>query len=135
MSIRMCRLFFWIAGAPENRPGGPWWYRDFFSDEDRTRFIDDVRRFLHEFVCCDDQLIPYGVDKRGGMIIIEPPPKCEMCKTKRVDMHKQPEGCPCCGWSGIEYAKEVEPSRQRCDCGEKPVCEDSKFCHTCGKEF
>lgn len=23
------RIYYWIKGAPENRPGGPWWYEEF----------------------------------------------------------------------------------------------------------
>jgi len=40
------RVYFWIDGAPEDRPGGPWWYKDFESDAWETseaqaeRFID-----------------------------------------------------------------------------------------------
>jgi hypothetical protein len=36
------RLYYWIKGAPENRPGGPWWYRDFSEQEGRDKFLQSI---------------------------------------------------------------------------------------------
>lgn len=92
MSIKYCRLYFWIAGAPEDRPGGPWWYRDFMSEEDRERFLDDVRPFLYQYVYSRNEEVPYHVDK--GMLRIQPPPSCSDCNDDA------PHGrCTVCGYS------------------------------------
>ena len=96
MSIRICRLFFWFDGAPEDRPGGPWWYRDFLSEEDRDKFIVDTRRFLHIFVICDVKDTPYRVDEASkGMLYIQPPPRCESA----CDCVGPRRTCTRCGWS------------------------------------
>lgn len=42
------RLYIWIRNAPENRPGGPWWYHDFFTAIDRKMFMDDVIPICHQ---------------------------------------------------------------------------------------
>ena len=42
----MRRLYFWFKGATWDRPGGPWWYRDFESFEEMSRFFRDVKPFL-----------------------------------------------------------------------------------------
>jgi len=38
----MYRVYFWISGAPHNRPGGPWWYRDFNFKSQAEIFINDM---------------------------------------------------------------------------------------------
>jgi len=37
------RLYYWIAGAPLDRPGGPWWYRDFETSDDLIRHLGQMR--------------------------------------------------------------------------------------------
>jgi hypothetical protein len=103
MSVRICRLFFWIAGAPEDRPGGPWWYRDFMSDEQRDAFLEDVRPFLCRFVLADVKDNPYKTDEVAkGILYIQPPPMCNFCEIDGpVNATKHPKGCPHCGWSGV----------------------------------
>jgi hypothetical protein len=57
------RLYYWIKGAPEGRPGGPWWYRDFGSRDQLNSFLGDLKPFLHAYaitsvaVEIDDSLI------------------------------------------------------------------------------
>lgn len=43
------RLYYWIKGVPENRPGGPWWCRDFFSSGERQAYFNDIVEFLHAY--------------------------------------------------------------------------------------
>lgn len=43
----MCRYYYWFKGASENRPGGPWWFRDFLCRADLDVFQQDVAGFLH----------------------------------------------------------------------------------------
>lgn len=30
----MTRVYWWFDGVDENRPGGPWWYRDFTAEDE-----------------------------------------------------------------------------------------------------
>lgn len=39
------RVFYWIKGAPANRIGGPWWYRDFSDFDEHVDFIRVVKPF------------------------------------------------------------------------------------------
>jgi hypothetical protein len=94
MTKERSRLFFWIDGAPEDRQGGPWWYQDFMSDEERDRFLDDTERFLHRYVCCGNTDMPHAHPTR----VVLPPPSCEDCK--RTCENEGPRGvCVYCGWS------------------------------------
>jgi len=43
------RLYYWIYGAPENRPGGPWWYRDFKTAAARDNFLAGIRSQLCKY--------------------------------------------------------------------------------------
>jgi hypothetical protein len=42
------RLYYWFKGAPDDRPGGPWWYQDFMSMREATRLLTDLFPFLHQ---------------------------------------------------------------------------------------
>lgn len=42
----MFRLYYWFKGAPENRAGGPWWYKDFESYNRRVMFLAALKPFL-----------------------------------------------------------------------------------------
>ncbi len=53
----MVRLYFWIRGAPENRPGGPWWCRDFENIFHRRTFLNDVRPYLYAPACTNAEEI------------------------------------------------------------------------------
>lgn len=50
------RLYFWFRGSDRNRPGGPWWYRDFHNADERTVFLDDIVSFL--FAYCEEDSLP-----------------------------------------------------------------------------
>lgn len=41
------RLYFWFKGAPRDRPGGPWWYRQFPNEWMLHRFLEDTKVFLY----------------------------------------------------------------------------------------
>ncbi len=56
----MYRLYYWIHGAPENRTGGPWWYKDFNTKDKRLRFFNNVVELLHDYEFVDDNLINHG---------------------------------------------------------------------------
>ena len=43
------RLYYWFDGAPVDRPGGPWWYRDFSKAEERDWFLLNTRPFLRRW--------------------------------------------------------------------------------------
>ena len=56
----MKRLYFWIKSAPSDRPGGPWWYRDFYEDSDcgpydqkLDSFLADLKPFLRTYAIED----------------------------------------------------------------------------------
>lgn len=64
----MVRLYYWFRHAPENRPGGPWWYRDFTSDDERELFIDDLIPLVKAY-CKVDSDLPVHDD----LMKIQPP--------------------------------------------------------------
>lgn len=43
------RLYSWYAGAPSDRPGGPWWYRDFTSTDRLNEYLNTQRYFLKAY--------------------------------------------------------------------------------------
>ena len=49
-----CRLHYWFRGAPEDRIGGPWWYRVFrdkpglSAATQRDRYLNTLKPFLHK---------------------------------------------------------------------------------------
>lgn len=45
----MIRFWWWIEGAPEDRPGGPWWWTDFPSRKEADVHFRTFRRFLHRW--------------------------------------------------------------------------------------
>lgn len=49
------RLYFWFKGAPEYRIGGPWWYRDFETDEKLHGFLSDAFRFLKSYAITEGE--------------------------------------------------------------------------------
>jgi len=42
----MIRIYFWFMGAPEDRLGGPWWYKDLLSSSEAKQFLEDMKPFL-----------------------------------------------------------------------------------------
>jgi len=42
------RVYYWMKGAPPDRPGGPWWYKDFHSDIEAYVFISDLWQFTKD---------------------------------------------------------------------------------------
>ena len=55
------RIYLWFKGAPEDRPGGPWWYHDFerTSDgyEEMLSFIQAMRPFAYAMIQVDNPAI------------------------------------------------------------------------------
>jgi len=47
------RLYYWVKGAPANRPGGPWWYRDFVNVRTRERFLEQAAALFHRWARTD----------------------------------------------------------------------------------
>ena len=45
------RLYYWLKNVSENRPTGPWWYKDFNNDVDMKDFFLDMRNIncLHAY--------------------------------------------------------------------------------------
>lgn len=43
------RLYSWYTNAPGDRPGGPWWYRDFTSTEALNKYLNAQIAFLHAY--------------------------------------------------------------------------------------
>lgn len=43
------RLYYWFQGAPADRPGGPWWYRDFENGGERNFFLLLCKPFLYRW--------------------------------------------------------------------------------------
>lgn len=37
----MTRVYYWFRGAPADRPGGPWHYRDFLTRKEAEEFLKD----------------------------------------------------------------------------------------------
>ena len=48
--MKIYRVYWWVKGAPEDRPGGPWWYNDFNTTKQRLDFIEPFRASLHKMV-------------------------------------------------------------------------------------
>lgn len=81
--MRFCRLFFWFRGADHRRIGGPWWYRDFYCEADRDRFLDDIYSFLYKYALDANRLPPYRTDQASkGVIYIHPPEGAEIIEVK-----------------------------------------------------
>ena len=43
------RLYYWYNGAPEDRPGGPWWYKDFKTRYERSEFLTCGHIFFKKY--------------------------------------------------------------------------------------
>ena len=43
------RLYYRYIGAPIDRPGGAWWYRDFLSNDERRFYVSDMAPHVAEF--------------------------------------------------------------------------------------
>ena len=42
-------LYYWFKSVPENRPGGPWWIREFELTSEMELFMADMKPFLHAY--------------------------------------------------------------------------------------
>ncbi len=49
----MFRLYYWYAGAPEARPGGPWWYKEFSTEQDARAYLETMLFALHAYAITD----------------------------------------------------------------------------------
>jgi len=63
----MYRFYFWFDNVPENRPGGPWWYRDFETIVARRDFVNDTRKFLKAWAYSE------GEERDPDLMNIRPP--------------------------------------------------------------
>ena len=45
----MYRFYYWFKGVNGDRDGGPWWFRDFNTEEQRLEFLDALEPFLFRF--------------------------------------------------------------------------------------
>ena len=43
------RFYYWLKGVPENRPDGPWLYKDFKRWEEREDFAENLIPSLHAY--------------------------------------------------------------------------------------
>lgn len=50
----MVRLYFWIKGAPADRPGGPWWFLDFENNEKLTAWHKRMQMMWHAYAIEED---------------------------------------------------------------------------------
>lgn len=74
------RVYWWLTGISADRPGGPWWYRDFRSEFGTRRLLNDLRPFCLEIrlVTFDGPVPPYSPWN------IEPPPDAEVWLTQET---------------------------------------------------
>lgn len=68
----MTRLYYWFLGAPANRPGGAWWYKDF---EDRCaldHYLVGLKPFLEAYSISTNvvELHPMDIRPQPGDSII-----------------------------------------------------------------
>ena len=52
------RLYFWFKNVPEDRSGGPWWYRDFNNKLQMDMFLRDAMPFLYKAALLDGEILP-----------------------------------------------------------------------------
>ena len=54
------RVYYWFKSAPEDRPGGPWWYRDFTVLRQAQEFLQAQKPFLKAWAWLDshDEYLP-----------------------------------------------------------------------------
>ena len=52
------RLYYWFKGAPEQRPGGPWWYRDFKAHGEMDAYLKDIEQFLQHAYVIEADVLP-----------------------------------------------------------------------------
>lgn len=77
-----CRLHFWFDGAPEDRPGGPWWSRAFYATrftsaaQERADFYNTARHFLRAAAISGEAKPTWGErlsdDPPEGAIMLDP---------------------------------------------------------------
>ncbi len=52
------RVYYRYLGAPLERLGGPWWYRDFDSDTTRKQYIENFPDSVAEYRLLDSAELP-----------------------------------------------------------------------------
>lgn len=57
----MYRIYYWFLGTPADRPGGPWWYRDFSSLWQRIEFLEALKPRLHAYALTNESE-PQAID-------------------------------------------------------------------------
>ena len=77
------RLYFWIDGAPENRPGGPWWFRDFKEKEKYQDFCETIIPLLKCYAFAAFPEDEKYLEKWNHLIMyISPPNECIIIKRR-----------------------------------------------------
>ena len=78
MAVTTYRVYWWLRGIPAERPGGPWWYRDFRSQVGARRLLNDLREHCREIRLAEfsGALPPYSPWN------IVPPPEAEVWLTE-----------------------------------------------------
>jgi len=46
----MLRVYYWLSGAPADRPGGPWWMRDFQNPKRGYEFMEGIKKISHKIL-------------------------------------------------------------------------------------
>ncbi len=58
----LSRIYYWFKGVDENRPGGPWWYHDFTTEEAyeiriRESFVSSLKPHCHKMMRLDREIL------------------------------------------------------------------------------
>ena len=78
------RLYYWYKNAPADRPGGPWWYKDFKTVKERLDFLICIKLFICKYARINfennfENIIKY----RHNPLEIKPPKECQIIKINR----------------------------------------------------
>lgn len=106
------RLYFWFHGADAGRAGGPWWYRDFITIDQRARFLNDITRFLHTHRLVEGDPLPVhgpmDIHPPEGGLVEGRPATCRKCGTNiDEDGFCRDETCPYSNhWQHSKYTED-----------------------------
>lgn len=70
--MKAYRLYFWFLRTPIDRPGGPWWYRDFTREDERAGFLDALRPCLEEAYTMETVDVDFPLPVHDPMSVIPP---------------------------------------------------------------
>jgi len=71
----MNRLYWWYRGAPANRVGGAWWYKDFLDLEELEKSLATIQPFLEAYAVSENcvELDPMNVKPQPGDDVVRVP--------------------------------------------------------------